>query len=145
MTSAYGGIRWGSGQPRLFQYEKTQSRIGARLTDRPDLFLANSPVFHVQNVNTPVLLMHNDGDGAVPWEQSIELFLALRRHNKPVWFFNYPKEGHGLIRYANRRDFNQRMWQFFEHYLRDAPAPAWLTDGIPYVDREAEKLRFEDN
>jgi dipeptidyl aminopeptidase/acylaminoacyl peptidase len=145
MTSAYGGIRWGSGQPRLFQYEKTQSRIGARLTDRPDLFLANSPVFHVQNVNTPVLLMHNDGDGAVPWEQSIELFLALRRHNKPVWFFNYPKEGHGLIRYANRRDFNHRMWQFFEHYLRDAPAPAWLTDGIPYVDREAEKLRFEDN
>jgi len=142
MTSAYGGIRWFSGQPRLFQYEKTQSRIGAPLTEKPELYLANSPVFHAQNVNTPLLIMHNEGDGAVPWEQSIELFLALRRYNKPVWFLNYAKEGHGLIRYANRRDFTKRMWQFFEHYLRDQPAPAWLTDGIPYLDRDAEKLRF---
>lgn len=145
MTSAYGGIRRFSGQPRLFQYEKTQSRIGARLTEKPELYLANSPVFHVQNVNTPLLIMHNEGDGAVPWEQSIELFLALRRHDKPVWFFNYAQEGHGLIRYSNRRDFNKRMWQYFEHYLRDKPAPAWLTDGIPYLDRDAEKLRFNQN
>ncbi|MCC6414285.1 MAG: S9 family peptidase, partial [Opitutaceae bacterium] len=142
MTSAYGGIRRSSGLARLFQYEKTQSRIGATLTDRPELYLTNSPVFHAQNVHTPLLLMHNENDGAVPWEQSIELFLALRRHDKPVWFLNYAQEGHGLIRTANRRDFSHRLWQFFEHYLRDQPAPDWLTHGIPYLDRDAEKLRF---
>ncbi|MCC6415761.1 MAG: S9 family peptidase [Opitutaceae bacterium] len=142
MTSAYGGIRRFSGLARLFQYEKTQSRIGAPLTEKPELYLANSPVFHVQNVHTPLLIMHNEGDGAVPWEQSIELFLSLRRHGKPVWFFNYEREGHGLIRAANRRDWSLRMWQYFEHYLRDQPAPKWMTDGIPYLDRDAEKLRF---
>jgi dipeptidyl aminopeptidase/acylaminoacyl peptidase len=142
MTSAYGGIRLTSGQPRLFQYEQTQSRIGQPLTDAPELYLENSPVFHVKQVQTPLLIQHNDLDGAVPWEQAVELFLALRRHNKPVWLINYAREGHGLSRYANKRDFSLRLWQFFEHYLHDQPAPDWLTKGVPYLDREAEKLRF---
>ena len=142
MTSAYGGIRWTSGQPRPFQYEQTQSRIGQPLTDAPELYIENSPVFHVKNVQTPLLIQHNDLDGAVPWEQAVELYLSLRRHNKPVWLINYPQEGHGLTRYADRRDFSRRMWQFFEHYLHDQPAPDWLTKGVPYLDRDAEKLRF---
>src|SRR5690606_21951368 len=79
MTSAYGGIRWGSGMNRQFQYEKTQSRIGATLWQRPDLYIKNSPLFTADKVNTPLLLMHNDEDGAVPWYQSIEYFTALKR------------------------------------------------------------------
>lgn len=142
MTSAYGGIRGTSGQPRPFQYEKTQSRIGQPLTDAPELYIENSPVFHVKNVETPLLIQHNDLDGAVPWEQAVELFLALRRHDKKVWLINYPREGHGLVRYANKRDFSLRMWQYFEHYLHDQPAPQWMTEGVPYLDRDAEKLRF---
>lgn len=142
MTSAYGGVRWISGQPRLFQYEQTQSRIGAPLTDAPELYLENSPVFHVKNVTTPLLMLHNDRDGAVPWPQSIELFLALRRYEKPVWLFNYHDEGHGLTRRADQKDFSRRMWQFFEHYLRGAPAPEWLTKGVPYLERDEEKRRF---
>jgi dipeptidyl aminopeptidase/acylaminoacyl peptidase len=142
MTSAYGGIRWGAGIPRLFQYEQTQSRIGAPLTAATERYIANSPVFHAQNVQTPLLILHNDHDDAVPWEQGIELFLALRRHDKPVWFFNYHRELHGLRRRADLKDFSQRMWQFFDHFLRGAPAPDWLEKGIPYLERESEKLRF---
>lgn len=142
MTSAYGGIRWMSGQPRLFQYEKTQSRIGAPLADAPALYLENSPVFHVKEVTTPLLIMHNDRDGAVPWEQGVELFLSLRRYEKPVWMFNYREEGHGLSRRADQVDFSHRMWQFFEHYLRGAPAPEWLKNGVPYIEREQEKRAF---
>jgi dipeptidyl aminopeptidase/acylaminoacyl peptidase len=142
MTSAYGGIRWGPGLPRLFQYENTQSRIGPPLTDAPERYVANSPVFHIKNVQTPLLILHNDQDDAVPWEQGIELFLALRRHGKTAWFFNYNRELHGLRRRADQQDFTLRMWQFFDHYLRGAPAPEWMTQGIPYLDRDAEKLRF---
>lgn len=142
MTSAYGGIRWGAGIPRLFQYEQTQSRIGAPLTAATERYIANSPVFHAQNVQTPLLILHNDHDDAVPWQQGIELFLALRRHDKPVWFFNYHRELHGLRRRADLKDFSQRMWQFFDHFLRGAPAPDWLENGIPYLEREEEKLRF---
>jgi len=142
MTSAYGGIRWGAGIPRLFQYEQTQSRIGAPLTAATERYLANSPVFHAHKVETPMLILHNDHDDAVPWQQGIELFLVLRRHDKPVWFFNYHRELHGLRRRADLKDFSQRMWQFFDHFLRGAPAPDWLEKGIPYLEREEEKLRF---
>jgi len=142
MTSAYAGIRATSGQPRLFQYEQSQSRIGQPLTTAPELYLENSPVFHAHNAAAPLLIMHNDRDGAVPFSQGVELFLALRRHAKPAWLINYRNEGHGLDREANRRDYSRRMWQYFDHYLRGAPAPAWLTDGVPFLDRDAEKQRF---
>lgn len=142
MTSAYGGIRAYSGQPRLFQYEQSQSRIGPPLSDAPELYLENSPLFAVKNARAPFLLLHNDRDGAVPFEQAVEFYLSLRRHNKPVWFFNYREEGHGLQRLANRKDYSKRMWQFFDHFLRGAPAPEWLEKGIPYLDRDEEKVRF---
>jgi dipeptidyl aminopeptidase/acylaminoacyl peptidase len=142
MTSAYSGIRWGSGMPRQFQYEKTQSRIGAPLQESPQLYIENSPVFHVQRVTTPLLLLANDNDDAVPWYQGIELFLALRRYNKPAWFWSYNGEFHGLRRRADQKDFARRAWQFFEHYLHGAPAPEWMEKGVPYIDRDAEKERF---
>ena len=79
MTSAYGGIRWGSGMSRAFQYEKTQSRIGQNLWDGFDLYVENSPLFHLPKVSTPLLIMHNDNDGAVPYYQGIEMFMGMRR------------------------------------------------------------------
>src|SRR6266511_1738173 len=79
MTSAYSGIRWGSGLPRQFQYERTQSRIGGSLWEYPMRYLENSPVFHAHRVQTPLLMINNDEDDAVPWYQGIEFFLALRR------------------------------------------------------------------
>jgi hypothetical protein len=78
----------------------------------------------------------------VPWYQGIEFFLALRRHGKEAWFFNYNGAPHGLRRRAEQRDFGRRMNQFFDHFLQGAPAPAWMTEGIPYLERDAEKLRF---
>lgn len=143
MTSAYGGIRLYSGQPRLFQYEQSQSRIGRSLADALDLYLENSPLFQVKNARTPLLMLHNDRDGAVPFEQSVEFYLSLRRYDKPVWLFNYHNDGHGVSRLANRKDFSRRMWQFYDHFLRGAPAPDWLVHGIPYLERDQEKLSFD--
>lgn len=143
MTSAYGGVRDYSGQPRLFQYEQSQSRIGQPLAAAPELYLANSPLFAVKDASAPFLIQHNDRDGAVPFSQAVEFYLSLRRYDKPVWLFNYIDEGHGLTRLANRKDYSKRMWQFFDHFLRGAPAPDWLAHGIPYLDRYTEKVRFE--
>ena len=131
MISAYGGIRWGTGMSRMFQYEKTQSRIGATLWEAPVRYIENSPIFWADKVETPMLMMHNDHDAAVPWYQGIEMFVALRRLNKPVWMVNYNDEPHWPTTYANKRDWNIRMQQFFDHYLKGAPAPVWLSDGIP--------------
>ncbi|MBA3974234.1 MAG: hypothetical protein C0504_08470 [Candidatus Solibacter sp.] len=143
MTSAYSGIRWGSGLPRQFQYERTQSRIGAPLYEAPHKYLENSPVFHANRVRTPLLMIHNDRDDAVPWYQGIEIYLALRRNAKEVYMFNYNGEFHGLRRRHNQKDWTVRMQQFFDHHLRGAPKPAWMEKGVPYIEREEEKTDFQ--
>ncbi len=135
MTSAYGGIRWGSGMSRMFQYEMTQSRIGGTLWDATLRYIHNSPLFQAPKVETPLLMMHNDEDGAVPWYQGIEYFVALRRLNKPVWMLNYNGEAHGLRKNHNRKDWTIRLQQFFDHYLKNAPAPVWLMEGVPAVKK----------
>ena len=135
MVSAYGGIRWGSGMSRMFQYERTQSRLGATLWERPDLYLENSPIFNIDKVETPVLILHNDKDGAVPWYQGIEYFVALRRLGKPAWLLNYNDEPHWPVKRNNRLDFNKRLSQFFDYYLMDAPIPDWIDIGIPAVEK----------
>lgn len=131
MTSAYGGIRWESGMSRQFQYEQTQSRVGKNLWDGLDLYLKNSCLFSLPNVQTPVLIMHNDADGAVPWYQGIEMFMGLRRLQKPAWLLQYNNEAHNLKERRNRKDLTIRMQQFFDHYLKGAPEPAWMKYGVP--------------
>ena len=135
MTSAYGGIRWGSGLSRMFQYERTQSRIGGTLWDSREKYIANSPLFFVDKINTPLLILHNDEDGAVPWYQGIELFVAMRRLEKPAWLLNYNGDPHWVMGRENRLDFAKRMQQFFDHYLMDGPLPKWMAKGIPAVDK----------
>lgn len=150
MTSAYGGVRWGSGMSRMFQYEKTQTRIGATLWERPDLYIENSPLFKVPEIETPLFLMHNDADGAVPWYQGIEFYMSLRRLQKPAWMVVYNGEAHNLRKRKNRKDLSIRMGQFFDHYLKGAPMPEWMAYGLPatlknrtlrydLVDDETEK------
>ncbi len=141
MTSAYSGIRWESGLPRQFQYERTQSRIGGSLWEYPMRFLENSPVFRADRVQTPLLMLHNDNDGAVPWYQGIEYYLALRRLGKEVYLFNYNGEAHGLRKRQNQKDYTRRMQEFFDHFLKGAPKPEWMEKGIPYLEREKEKYR----
>ncbi|MCK4464605.1 MAG: S9 family peptidase [Bacteroidales bacterium] len=135
MTSAYGGIRWGSGMSRMFQYEQSQSRIGGTLWEKPVHYFQNSPIFFVPKIETPVLMMHNDKDGAVPWYQGIEFFVALRRLNKPVWMLNYNGEKHGLGKRANQKDFTIRVFQYYNHFLKEAPAPEWMINGIPALKK----------
>ena len=118
MTSAYGGIRWESGLSRQFQYEKTQSRIGGTLWEKLPLYMENSPLFHLDKVNAPMVILHNDGDGAVPWYQGIELFTGLRRLGKKTWLLNYNGQGHGLTQRQDMRDYQIRMQQFFEWILK---------------------------
>ncbi|MDX5447675.1 MAG: prolyl oligopeptidase family serine peptidase, partial [Bacteroidota bacterium] len=135
MLSAYGGIRWGSGMSREFQYEKTQSRLGTTPWENLDVYLENSPVVYADQVNTPLLIMHNDNDGAVPWYQGIEYFMALRRLHKPAWMLVYNNEEHNLMLDHNRKDLSRRMSQFFDHYLKDAPTPEWMDEGVPATEK----------
>ncbi len=136
MFSAYGGIRWWSGLNRSFQYEHTQSRIGASIWEEPLRYFENSPLFTMDKVTTPILIMHNDQDGHVPWYQGIEFFIALRRLQKPVWMLNYSGEPHWPQKLQNKKDFQIRMAQFFAHYLKGDPMPRWMKEGIPATEKD---------
>jgi dipeptidyl aminopeptidase/acylaminoacyl peptidase len=140
MTSAYGGIRWGSGLARAFQYEATQSRIGGSIWEYPMRYIENSPLFHIDRVETPLLIMHNDQDGAVPWYQGIELFVALRRHGKEAYLVNYNGDDHNPTKRANQLDIDMRMQQFFGHHLRGDPAPDWMKNGIPFLQKGRDQI-----
>jgi len=135
MISAYGGIRWWTGLSRQFQYEHTQSRIGGTPWEYPSRFVENSPIFYIDKINTPLLIMHNDADGHVPWYQGIEFFVSLRRLGKPAWFLNYNGEPHWPLKLQNRKDFNRRMSQFFDYYLKGAAKPVWMERGVPAIEK----------
>lgn len=142
MTSAYGGIRWGTGMSRMFQYEQTQSRIGGTLWEKPLWYMENSPLFFIDRVKTPLLIMHNDEDGAVPWYQGIEFYMALRRNGVPSWLLVYNGEDHNLVQRKNRKDLSIRLSQFFDHYLKGEPMPHWMKYGRPAVEK-GRTMRYE--
>lgn len=137
MTSAYSGIRHGTGMARQFQYETGQSRIGESLYAAPQKYIENSPIFYVERIQTPLMIMFGDKDDAVPWEQGIELYLAMRRAGKEVVFLQYEDEPHHLKKYPNKLDYSIRMMEYFDHYLKGQPAPAWLSQGEAYVEYQA--------
>ena len=135
MTSAYGGIRWGTGMSRAFQYEKTQSRIGPPLWENPTLYIENSPLFWIQKIRTPYLTMANDEDSAVPWEQGIEFFTAMRHLGKEAYMFVYNGEKHGLQQRENQKHWAVHMAEYFDYFLKDAPKPDWMEHGVPYLEK----------
>ncbi len=140
MFSAYGGIRWASGLNRSFQYEHTQSRIGGSIWEEPLRYLENSPLFWARRIETPLLMMHNDGDGAVPWYQGIEMYVALRRLGKEVYLIDYNGDEHNPTKRANQMDIAMRMQQFFDYHLRGFPEPDWMIRGIPYLQKGRDQL-----
>lgn len=141
MASAYGGIRWGSGLVREFQYEHGQSRIGATPWNRPDLYLENSALFHVQNVRTPYLTIANDNDDAVPWYQGIEFFTALRHLHREAYMFDFNGEYHGLRGREQQKYWTVHFDEFFDHFLKGKPAPPWMTKGVDYLHRGERNVR----
>lgn len=135
MFSAYGGIRLWTGRNRSFQYEHTQSRIGKNIWEAPLRYLDNSPLFWADKIKTPILIMHNYNDGAVPFSQGVEFFIALRRLQKPAWLLNYNEADHWPTQVRDKYDFQIRMAQFFDHYLKGKPMPRWMQEGIPATQK----------
>lgn len=135
MVSGYVGIRNGSGLIRFFMYEDTQSRMGKPLWEDKEGYLRNSPLLNADRITTPLLIYHCDEDEAVAYEQGRALYLAMRRLQRPAWLLNYKGDGHFLFNPAAQLDWTIRMQQFFDYYLKDAPMPRWMKEGINVNER----------
>ena len=141
MISMYDMIYWNAGVGDMAIFEASQGRLTSGPWDNWDAYRRNSPVYHVKDVKTPLLILHNDKDGAVDFEQGIEYYNALRRLKKPVTMITYRGENHGLARRENMRDYSIRMMEFFDYYLKGKPAPEWWIKGIDRVDMDDELER----
>jgi dipeptidyl aminopeptidase/acylaminoacyl peptidase len=133
MVSMYSEIYWRTGNVNSAIFESRSGLAKGGYWDHLDDFIRNSPVYHAKNVKTPLLMMMNDKDGAVEWNQGIEYFNTLKRLRKPVVMLNYKGEGHGLQEPPNQIDYTLRMREFFDHHLKGKPSPKWLQKGIPHL------------
>ena len=135
MVTGYLGIRNGSGLPRYFMYEETQSRMGKTLWEAKDKYLASSAILEADKIHTPLLILHNDEDEAVAYEQGRALYLAMRRLQRPAWLLNYKGEGHFVMGRGAQKDWTIRMMQFFDYYLKGTKEPRWMKEGIHLRER----------
>ena len=131
MISMYSIIYKNSGGTNGAIFEASQGRFTSGPWANWDAYTRNSPVYHAAKVQTPLIILHNDQDGAVDFTQGMEYFNTLRRLGKPVVLLEYPGENHGLARPANQQDYTERMREFFDHYLKETAAPDWLEYGVP--------------
>jgi dipeptidyl aminopeptidase/acylaminoacyl peptidase len=133
MVSMYSSIYWNTGGANQAIFESSQGRFTSGYMDNPEPYIRNSPVYQAQNVKTPLMILHNDKDGAVDFTQGIEYYNTLRRLHKPVVMLEYKGENHHLAKPENSKDFLVRMQEYFDYYLMGKPEPAWLKDGVPFI------------
>ena len=143
LVSMYLSVYWNTGSTDARIFEISQGRMEVPFWEDIDAYIANSPVFHVEQLNTPLLVAHGDDDGAVDFNQGVEYYNAARRAGKDFVLLVYEGENHGNARKANQVDYHDRIIQWFGHYLKGEPAPAWIAEGVSYLDQEKAKKKDE--
>ena len=139
MVSMYSSVYWNTGGTNQAIFESSQGRFAGNFTDNYDAYIRNSPAFHAKKQKTPLILLHNDKDGAVDFNQGITHFNTLRQLGKDVILLEYQGENHGLARPANQRDYATRMTEWFDYHLTGAAPADWIVKGVPRI-RMADHL-----
>ena len=133
-------VTGGSGANGNDYYLYGQGRWGFSPWDNPERYRFESALTHAPKVAVPFLIMHGTADPTVAFQNGLGFYNALRYNGKNAFLLAYPGEGHGLRGMANRKDLTTRYFEFFDHYLKGAPAPKWMTEGVPYLKKD-ERLR----
>jgi dipeptidyl aminopeptidase/acylaminoacyl peptidase len=133
MVSMYASVYWNTGNSDASIFEDSQGRFKGNVAENTEAYIRNSPVFHAEKVKTPLIILADDKDGAVDFNQGITYYNTLAQLKKDVILLEYVGENHGLARPINMKDYAMRQKDWFDHYLKGAPAPDWMTKGIPRI------------
>ncbi|HEY7567693.1 MAG TPA: prolyl oligopeptidase family serine peptidase, partial [Gemmatimonadaceae bacterium] len=114
MVSMYSSVYWNTGSANQPIFESSQGRFTGNFIDNYDAYIRNSPAFHAKNVQTPLMLLHNERDGAVDFNQGITYYNTLRGLGKDVLLLQYVGENHGLAQPENQKDYTIRMKEYFD-------------------------------
>ncbi len=140
-VSFMGQLHWNPGIAELSHWETGQARMEVPFWEDPEAHRRNSPIHEVHNMETPLLMAFGNEDGVVDWDQGTEFFNFARRAGKQMVLLVYEGEDHGFRQEANQKDYHRRILEWFGHYLKGEPAPAWITEGVPLDALEDEKKR----
>jgi dipeptidyl aminopeptidase/acylaminoacyl peptidase len=134
-----------SGKSWLETAERTAYGAGGlkNMWENKESWIDHTAVLQADKVTSPLLLYHNKKD-AVEVNLATEMFIALRRLNKPVWWLQYDEGFHRLLKLADLKDFTLRFTQYFDYYLNNGPLPTWMMEGIPARLKGVES-RYELN
>jgi dipeptidyl aminopeptidase/acylaminoacyl peptidase len=138
LVSNYGNHHWSSGIAETDHIETGQQRMEVPIYEDLPAYIRNSAVFRAHTMKTPLLVMFGDNDGTVHWHQGVAMYNVARRAGRNLVLLQYGSEDHGLRKRQNQIDYHHRIFEWFDHYLKDAPAPSWITDGERYLDRERD-------
>ena len=136
LMSMYLSFYWNSGGTDARIFEISQGRMQVPWWEDWDSYFNNSPIHHIENLNTPLLMEFGTEDGAVEFNQGVEFYNAARRAGKHMVLLVYEGENHGLAEDVNQRDYQSRILEWFGHYLKGEPAPDWITKGVPYLEQK---------
>ncbi|MFV5688923.1 prolyl oligopeptidase family serine peptidase [Flavobacterium sp. ZT3R25] len=126
LVSSYLYYNPDSVMSNMWRLENFPYYMGGSLHEITNVYLENSPVLHAKDITTPLLSWAGEEDRQVSVFQSIEFYNALRRLGKKHIMLLYPKEGHVLMNAANKRDLNTKIREWFDFYLKAAPAIDWM-------------------
>lgn len=136
LMSMYLSFYWNSGGTDARIFEISQGRMQVPWWEDYASYEANSPIHHIENMETPLLMMFGTNDGAVEYNQGVEFYNAARRLGKQMVMLSYDGENHGLAREPNQLDYQRRIMQWFAHYLKGEPAPDWIRSGLSYIEQK---------
>jgi len=138
LPSMYNILYKRTGNSNQGALETSQGRFGRDVYPMKDLdlYVSQSPMHHAAKITTPFMILHGTEDGAVDWNQGLEFYTSARRLGKEVILLSYPGEPHHLRKEENQKDFQLRMKQYFDHYLKGTPAPDWMINGLPFLKKK---------
>lgn len=143
-VSFMGQIHWGPGTPEVDHWETGQARMEVPFWEDPEAHVRNSPIHKAHEMETPLLMAHGDKDGVVEFFQATTFYNFVRRAGKQMVLLVYEGEDHGFTKKPNQIDYHRRILEWFGHYLKGDPAPAWITEGVKLSDHDAEKRRVAE-
>lgn len=136
MMSMSMSIYWNSGSTDARIFHESQGRMDKPFWQDVETYIANSPIFGMDSLETPLLIAFGDKDGAVDWHQGIEMYNAARLAEKQLVMLVYDGENHSLAKKPNQVDYHWRVREWFGHYVKGEPAPKWMTDGTSFLERQ---------
>ncbi|WP_333853012.1 alpha/beta hydrolase family protein [Epilithonimonas sp.] len=127
LVRSYHSFNYNFSRPFFWQFEDGQYEMPESFTDNKMLYIDNSPIYHSQTVQKPILLWTGKKDFNIFWEQTMEFYLGLRRNHKRVIALFYPDDGHNLFKINNRIDLYSRISDWLDFHLKDKDV-RWINE-----------------